>query len=428
MIHTIGELLVGLMESIAFFIVIDALFTRRDNIPSYLYGGAIVFIAAVIDISFYMLFGTMQNFAIMYIAVFLLTCMYIGEVKTKLILPLILITLNAVSELPVLFLTTYIFDVTVEMVIENKILWLFGAFFSKVVLLLFANFFRLRLKNKKMLLKTSYWLMFVVVFFPSILTSFLLFRLTYNVTEDWIRNLSILASIGIMSAAFASIFLYEHLSRQTESENRERLYAQHIKSQSKHLDEILVMQNQLKSFRHDIKNHYIALAGYFENGDLEGGKNYIDKINGEITKKEVVDTGNTALDAIISTKKALAEEKGITFESTVQIPEQLPVDAADICIVFGNSLDNAIEACEKIQKGEKKIHLSVIYEDDSILCKIVNSIETEKKITLKSTKKDKKNHGFGIENIKQALSKYNHVIKMDQTDKEFVFSFIIFNK
>jgi len=428
MIHTVGELLVGLMESIAFFIVIDALFTRRDNIPSYLYGGAIVFMAAIIDISFYMLFGTMQNFAIMYIAVFLLTCMYIGEVKTKLILPLILIMLNAVSELPVLFLTTYIFDVTVEMVIENKILWLFGAFFSKVVLLLLATFFRLRLKNKKMLLKTSYWLMFVVVFFPSILTSFLLFRLTYNVTEDWIRNLSILASIGLMSAAFASIFLYEHLSRQTESENRERLYAQHIKSQSKHLDEILVMQNQLKSFGHDMKNHYIALAGYFDSGDLEGGKNYIDKINGEITKKDVIDTGNIALDAIISTKKALAEEKGIIFESTVQIPEHLPIDAADICIVFGNSLDNAIEACEKIKNGEKKIHLSVIYEDDSILCKIVNSIETEKKITFKSTKKDKKNHGFGIENIKQALSKYNHVVKMDQTDKEFVFSFIIFNK
>lgn len=428
MIHTVGELLVGLMESIAFFIVIDALFTRRDNIPSYLYGGAIVIIAAVIDISFYMLFGTMQNFAIMYIAVFLLTCMYIGEVKTKLILPLILITLNAVSELPVLFLTTYIFDVTVEMVIENKVLWLFGAFFSKIVLLLLANFFRLRLKNKKMLLKTSYWLMFVVVFFPSILTSFLLFRLTYNVTEEWIRNLSILASIGLMSAAFASIFLYEHLSRQTESENRERLYAQHIKSQSKHLDEILVMQNQLKNFRHDMKNHYIALAGYFDSGDLEGGKNYIDKINGEITKKDVVDTGNIALDAIISTKKALAEEKGIIFESTVQIPEHLPIDAADICIVFGNSLDNAIEACEKIKNGEKKIHLSVIYEDDSILCKIVNSIETEKKITFKSTKKDKKNHGIGIENIKQALSKYNHVVKMDQTDKEFVFSFIIFNK
>ena len=428
MMHTIGELLVGLMESVAFFIVLDALFVRKDNISSYIYFGAVLVIAGIIDMSYYLLFGTMQNFAVMYVSVFLMTFLYIGEIKTKLIIPLILITLNAFSELPILFLTTYFFDVTVEMVIENEVLWLCGAFFSKVTLLLFANFFRLRLRNKRMFLKTSYWIMFVVVFFPSILTAFLLFRLTYNVTDEMIRNLSILASIGLMGAAFASVFLYEHLSKQTETENRERQYAQHIKEQSKHLDEILIMQNKLKSFKHDMKNHYIALAGYFQSGDYKGGSEYLDKINGEITKNDIVDTGNIALDAIISTKKALADEKGIAFESTVQIPQQLSIEAADICIVFGNALDNAIEACEKIQNGEKNIHLSVIYEEDAIICKIVNTIEADKKITLKSTKKDKKNHGFGIENIKQALSKYNHVIKMDQDEREFVLSFVIFNR
>lgn len=240
---------------------------------------------------------------------------------------------------------------------------------------------------------------------------------------------------GMMAIVMANIFAYGFfvkLNRDYETNLHHKIqkqqYLQQINSQSKHLNEILVMQKQLKSFKHDIANHYITLGGYLDSGDLEGGKNYIDKINGEISKKDVIDTGNIALDAIISTKKALAEEKGIIFKSTVQIPEQLPIDAADICIIFGNALDNAIEACDKIANGDKNICLSVIYEDDSILCKISNTINAEKKITMTTTKKDKENHGFGIENIKQALSKYNHVVKMDQTDKEFVFSFIIFNK
>lgn len=240
---------------------------------------------------------------------------------------------------------------------------------------------------------------------------------------------------GMMAIVMANIFAYGFfvkLNRDYETNLHHKIqkqqYIQQINSQSKHLDEILVMQKQLKSFKHDIANHYIALGGYLDSGDLEGCKNYIDKINGEILKMNVIDTGNIALDAIISTKKALAEEKDINFESTVQIPEQLPIDAADMCIIFGNALDNAIEACDKIVNGEKYICLSVVYEEESILCKISNTINTEKKIALTTTKKDKENHGFGIENIKQALSKYNHVMKMDQTDKEFVFSFIIFNK
>lgn len=428
MIYTIGELLVGAAEALAFYMVLSSTFAKRENIHKSLYFIAFVGLAAVIDISFYVYFGTLENFFITYLTVLLLSSMFTGNVKTKIIIPLIVLTLNAVSEMSVLFLSTFIFDATVQVVIENKVMWLFGAFLSKLLLLILANLFRLRTKNNALLVRTSYWIMFIIVFVPSLITTFLLFRLTYNIADETIRSLSIITAMGLSAGAFASIILYEHLSKQAEIENREQQYEQQIESQSKHLDEILIMQNQLKSFRHDMKNHYIALRGYFDSGDLENGKKYIDEINGEIAKNDVIDTGNIALDAIISTKRALAEEKKISFDATVQIPEQLPVEAADICIIFGNALDNAIEACDKMQSGDKSIHLSIIYEGDSTLCKISNTIAGKNKFDLKTTKKDKKNHGYGLENIKQALSKYNHLLKIDQTDKEFVLSFVIFNK
>ena len=143
-------------------------------------------------------------------------------------------------------------------------------------------------------------------------------------------------------------------------------------------------------------------------------------------QSEIIDTGNTAFDAIISAKKVLAESKNIDFALKIQIPEKLQVDAVDLCVIFGNALDNAIEACEKLET-QKIINVSAIYDDNQLICKITNTALTSTS-DLQTTKSDKENHGFGLDNIKQALSKYNHVVKIEHADNEFVLSFIIFNK
>ena len=211
-----------------------------------------------------------------------------------------------------------------------------------------------------------------------------------------------------------------------KSEIQKQNYEQQISSQSKHIDEILAMQKQIKKFRHDSSHHFTALKGFFINNQNNDGVTYIEKINNELEQSEIIDTGNTAFDAIISAKKVLAESKNIEFALKIQIPEKLQVDAVDLCVIFGNALDNAIEACEKLETF-RTINVSAIYDDNQLICKITNTALPSIS-DLQTTKADKENHGFGLDNIKQTLSKYNHVMKIDQTDKEFILSFIIFNK
>ena len=157
-----------------------------------------------------------------------------------------------------------------------------------------------------------------------------------------------------------------------KSEIQKQQYEQQIISQSKHVDEILVMQKQIKKFRHDSSHHFTALKGFFANNQNQDGLSYIEKINSDLENTEIVDTGNTAFDAIISTKKALAESKNIEFTIQIQIPEKLKVDAVDLCVIFGNSLDNAIEACEKLE-NQRMINVSAIYDDCQLICKITNT-------------------------------------------------------
>ena len=142
---------------------------------------------------------------------------------------------------------------------------------------------------------------------------------------------------------------------------------------------------------------------------------------------DTIETGNIALDAIINTKRSIAQNKGIIFLTNIQIPENIFIDAIDICIIFGNALDNCIEACELSDTNIKQIKLSIVYESDSIICKIVNTAPKNNNRFLHTTKKDYKNHGFGIENIKFSLSKYRNVYRFTQNENEFILSFIIFN-
>ena len=226
---------------------------------------------------------------------------------------------------------------------------------------------------------------------------------------------------------YFSVKINNEYEMRLSTELQKQQYEQQISSQSKHLDEILIAQKQLKSFRHDIGNHFIAISGYFESSDYKGGMKYIDGIRETITNNtDSVDTGNIALDAIISTKKTIAQSKGIEFVSNLQIPERLNINAIDLCIIFGNALDNAIEACEKIEM-HRTIIVSAVFDDNQLICKITNTAKPEMS-DLQTTKADKENHGFGLANVKQALSKYSHVLKIDQTDKEFILSFIIFNR
>lgn len=91
-------------------------------------------------------------------------------------------------------------------------------------------------------------------------------------------------------------------------------------------------------------------------------------------------------------------------------------------------MDNCIEACEQIQDKPKKIEVSVLYDDNAFVCKISNSSVKPKDGFLSTNKKDKNNHGFGIENIKSALGKYNSIYRFNQSDDSFILSFVIFEE
>lgn len=428
MIYTVAEYLTAFFEAVMFYMLLDTFCGKRKNISGYIYYLSIAILTGSIIVSNHIYSSTISNVVSIIILVVLMSMAFDGKIYLKLMISVLGFLMASSMEVLILFVITFVYSVPAAVVIEEPSLRLLGIILSKMLAFAVVNVICIVSKRKKIRLGKTYWVLFLIVFLNSTLAVFLLYKLAYEAEITYMNYLLMICSFGLFLGTFFSFYMCEHMAKQNDIINKQKQYEIQLSSQAKHLDDILVNQEALRKFRHDIINHLTAIAGYFNNNDCEEGLKYITDISNIVTSdRQSVKTGNIAFDAIINTKKALADSKGIEFDVNVQIPAKLPVDAADICIVFGNAVDNAIEACEKLPKEERKISLTVAYEDSDILCKLTNSVANfGDSHELKTHKKDKINHGLGIENIKASLAKYNHVFQIDNNGKEFVLEFIIF--
>lgn len=424
-IYNIADAMTGLVEAIMMLMLCESFCTKKENMPFWSYGVGIIAVAAVIDISNILFDVGVLSIAIMILSFFIMSFLYSSKIQTRAIISVLNFLLSSISEIIVMFMIALIYHASVFEVINIPTYRLMGIIVSKALALSIVNALRLKLKNNSPYMGISYWLLFFLMFISSTATILLIFRFTYTINDAYVYNISLICLFGILLSTFFALYLYEHLAKQAETIRRQEQYEQQLKIQLKHLDDILVTQEQIKKFRHDINNYTIGLQAYIDSGDLSGAGKYLGSLKEKFLHNgDAVKTGNTALDAILSTKAAIARSKGITVETKLQLPERLPVDPIDICIIFGNSLDNAIEACEKTEV--KKISITILCNGDSIFCKLVNTAPTGEKGLPRTSKADKQNHGYGLENIKDTLKKYNSFPIIERTDAEFVLEFTIF--
>lgn len=427
---TMVNILTSIFEAIVIQMFINTFVDKKDvDRPAYTYFIAVITLAAMINISNKLAGLTMINIVFIGLSIFVIASLYSKNIKNNIMVSIILVSIFTVTEVVVLFVITLLGGISVEQVTEIEEYRLLGIILSKLSTFIILKIICIKHKNNRTLaMKTSYWIQFLAMFTTSIMTIFLIFKLQYESTSDSMYNFSVLCSFGLLYITFFSLYLYENIAKQVETEKEQEVYKQQIKAQAKHLDEILIAQKQIKKLRHDLVNHNISIQSFFEKQDFKAGLEYMRNMSDliEISKGDVVETGNVALDAIINTKKSIAESKGIEFKTNIQIPEDIFIDAIDICMIFGNALDNAIEACEYIKGRTTKIKVSIVYEDNSVICKIVNTAKKIDTNFLHTIKKDKENHGFGIQNIESALSKYKNLCRFKQTNDEFILIFAIF--
>ena len=161
---------------------------------------------------------------------------------------------------------------------------------------------------------------------------------------------------------------------------------------------------------HDLKHQ---ITGLRAESDEEKRKKWIDSMEKEIAAFENISrTGNQVLDTILAAKIFHCRKNHIQITCVADGKLLDHMHVTDICSIFGNALDNAIEHVILIPDPEKRlIHLTVSAQKGFVFIKIENYCEAEisknEEDLITTTKKDSKNHGFGLKSIRKAVEKYD---------------------
>ena len=162
-----------------------------------------------------------------------------------------------------------------------------------------------------------------------------------------IAIVSICIFIALLSFSILKIWLPGYMVREMEQYQNKLLERQ--------FEEIDNTYREMRGWRHDYKNHMQVLKIYVENRQWENARDYIVQMNEDLESIDhVIKTGNIMADAIVNSKVSLAKKKDIKLDVTAKIPKEIPMTDVEFCVVFGNIMDNAIEACEKLASKENK--------------------------------------------------------------------------
>lgn len=185
---------------------------------------------------------------------------------------------------------------------------------------------------------------------------------------------------------------------------------------------------QQERLRHDMKNHIIALSGLFENKEWDKIGIYLKTMEDNVQCGFCGDiTGNKAVDAILWQKQKIAASKNIVWECDVDIPRKCCINEFDLCVIFGNILDNALEACEKLKCGEYRfINIQAKVIKKCFLLEARNSTDLKNKHEIIFTSKENpQEHGIGLLNIKDVVQNYNGVMETRLEKGVFAVSVLI---
>ena len=223
------------------------------------------------------------------------------------------------------------------------------------------------------------------------------------------------STVGIIVSA--GYFIYK-IFAMTYQQNQ---ILKQLNDQQVHYERVLQTDEQLREFRHDYKNHMMVVTALLNSGRTAEAADYLEKVKvASGVAGRQFSTGSFIADAILNDKNPLAEEFAIHIGFTGRIPPE-GIENSDLCTVFANLLDNAIEGTKRYS-GSRYINIESNVRNGMLALSIVNPVNekvTIKNNRIKTSKSDSRNHGIGLRNVDRTAEKHNGHLLLSCDEKEF---------
>ncbi|GAA0702439.1 ATP-binding protein [Paraclostridium ghonii] len=265
-----------------------------------------------------------------------------------------------------------------------------------------------------------------VAFMNSLPTWTYMFRMTYSYNKLNVFNINTTPKLSFTSSTLLLMIVFKTI-KDIKEKSEENLLKEKIDMQYKYYLNLQESQNKVKRLYHDMNNHMLCINSM--SADKEDINKYIDNIRKDLKEfKEIYNTGNMILDIILNEKQNICNENNIDLICDINFSKCDFIEMNDVCSVFSNILDNAIEACNKLSRDEKYIKLrgTVVKSHYVIVCENskINKLQI-KNNNIITTKKDKFIHGIGLKSVKSSLKKYDGELEIQDFKNKFLLQIYI---
>ena len=247
-----------------------------------------------------------------------------------------------------------------------------------------------------------------------------LIKTSFLVTYVW--------PIGLFLSYFIILHTFSEIIKNGKIKEELEISKIKVSLQREQYDMLKKNIEESRRMRHDLKHHIIALKGLVDKEDIEGVRNYVyDYCRDEELDEGIPICKNYAVDSIIQHYLRVAKKNLIKIKIAINIPKELYKLENDLCIILGNLLENAIEACIRQLKEEKFINLSIKMQDEKIIAILIeNSFEGKINCRNGIFISSKRNEaGIGIESVKSIAKKHCGIANFKYNNNIFEVSILI---
>lgn len=321
---------------------------------------------------------------------------------------------------------------------------LFLILYAAILIMLYMIFIKMHLEISNM--SATEFVFLSVLNIAGIILSYMIVKLSvvplgnevfilYDEASDFLWKVPVIAILLIVGE-YSSIFIFcrykQYLSERESIISREL----GLKQLENRLEEAQTLYGSLKSLRHDIKNHMQTIQGLISSGEMQATTTYMERLNETIEEIDgKFSTGNTLCDVILNDKYRIAKKDNIKM--SVDFRYDKGISDFDLGIILSNLCDNAIEACRKVQKEERRIDISYMGAGPCVLLTVGNSYDGKdvilgedglplsSKHPLSEMNFQTNHHGIGLKNVSVIAESYFGNVQIDAKENEFLVSVML---
>ena len=360
-------------------------------------------------------------FAVLFYLVLLAyTFIYVIKPFRRFYSSLVCYILFIVGEMLMGLLISAISKMTVEEIIQNIVYYSLNSIATKLILYAIIKPISSYVVCKSNSIPKLAMVAFI--FLPVTTVSILYFLSVYFYKNNSsnVQIICFILSLLLIISNMVVFFIFYYVSKQKDKEKYIETKTKQLEYERQYYSDLHEKQTVSDKVTHDLKNKFFAINSLLKDNPARAEEEMAEILATfeEVSLLKI--TGNSGIDALLNHKFTIAKANNIKTKVLCCIGSIQNIDIVDLCVIIGNLLDNSIEACLKVDEVEKRfISVNLKQELQFLKITIANSYTKENNVG-KTSKKDTLHHGFGKDNVKEIVDKYNGYYTVTEEENQYV--------